>query len=355
MELNNLFDRIDYSLKKQLPFVAYRKSNNKKIKSLFQEDDTLHFLNDFSRSGFIFAPFDDREKTIFFPKKKCESHTIENPVSQQESNKDQSIIVKSNSELMGKKNHIKLVQNGIDLIKEGEVSKVVLSRIEEVEFQNKELSKIFQNLLKNYPLAFVYLWYHPKVGLWMGASPETLLSVKNKEFKTMALAGTQPYIDSLEVHWGEKEKEEQSIVTDFIVAELRDFDFNISNPFTKKAGSLLHICTEIEGRLNSNDQLVEVIKKLHPTPAICGLPKEKAKEFIIKNENYNREFYTGFLGELNIDNSTNLFVNLRCMQIKNNKAIVYVGGGITLDSIPENEWQETVEKSDVMKRVMTNV
>ena len=189
----------------------------------------------------------------------------------------------------------------------------------------------------------------------MGASPEILLSVKNDKFKTMALAGTLPYMDSLEVHWGEKEKEEQRIVADFIEAELKDFKLKISKPFTKKAGSLLHICTEIEGKLKSNDQLADIIKKLHPTPAICGLPKENAKEIILKNENYNREFYTGFLGELNMDKSTNLFVNLRCIQIKNSNAIVYVGGGITVDSIPENEWEETVAKSEVMKRVITKV
>lgn len=112
---------------------------------------------------------------------------------------------------------------------------------------------------------------------------------------------------------------------------------------------------------------------MHPTPAVCGLPKDISKAFILKNENYNREFYTGFLGELNIKerksrnvnrhniendayasvkNVSNLYVNLRCMQLVNNHAIVYIGGGITKDSIPEKEWEETVSKSQVIKSIL---
>ena len=95
----------------------------------------------------------------------------------------------------------------------------------------------------------------------------------------------------------------------------------------------------------------------HPTPAVCGLPAKKAKNFILENENYNREFYSGFLGEINIPKSTknkksHLFVNLRCMSLENNIARIYVGGGITKDSIPEKEWEETVSKSFTMKSVL---
>ena len=356
MELNSLLNRIDSSLKGKLPFVAYRKPNNKnKIQSLFQQDDTIHFLKDFSQTGFVFAPFDTREKMILFPEEKCDIFSVKHSISKQSNPKGQSPTNRINNVVKEKKDHINLVQKCIDFIKDGEASKVVLSRKEEVRFNGVDLIDTFLNLLDNYPLAFVYLWFHPKVGLWMGASPETLISVENKKFKTMALAGTQPYIDSLEVQWKEKEKEEQGIVTDFIVAELKDFELKITKPYTKKAGSLLHICTEITGEFNSNNQLANVIKELHPTPAVCGLPKEKAKEFILKNENYNREYYTGFFGELNMENSTNLFVNLRCMQIKSSKAIVYIGGGITADSVPEKEWEETVAKSEVVKRVISKV
>lgn len=351
MILDDILSKLEIAYKHKKPFVIYRKPNDSIINALFQLNDKLFYLDNFSQTGFVFAPFDNREKTIFFPLKECEIYAITFPTKYHSSNKNDSVIPKYNRS-KSKEDHIKLIQNGIDFIKKGNVSKVVLSRKEEVEFKNKKISEIFQNLLINYISAFVYIWYHPKVGLWMGATPETLLRVENKEFKTMALAATQPFTDSIEVHWGEKEKEEQLLVTNFIVTQLKRFDIKVSKPFTTKAGSLLHICTKIQGKLNSNNDLKIIINKLHPTPAVCGLPVEKSKIFILKNEQYNREFYTGFLGELNFNNLTNLFVNLRCMQVANKKATIYIGGGITIDSIAENEWEETISKSEVMKKVL---
>jgi len=148
-------------------------------------------------------------------------------------------------------------------------------------------------------------------------------------------------------------------VTDFIVKRLREFTASVvvSEPYSLKAGSIWHIKTDISGVLKDNSTLEEVIDTLHPTPAVCGLPKKKSKAFIIENENYDRTFYTGFLGELNstfagADASSDLFVNLRCMQIQETKAILYMGCGITKESIPEKEWEESVNKSMTMKRVL---
>ena len=82
------------------------------------------------------------------------------------------------------------------------------------------------------------------------------------------------------------------------------------------------------------------------------------KIFILENENYNREYYTGFLGELNKKSikkkklKSDLYVNLRCMQIKNQQAFIYMGCGITKDSNPEKEWEESVNKSMTMKKIL---
>jgi len=171
-------------------------------------------------------------------------------------------------------------------------------------------------------------------------------------------------------------KTRTEFVTDFLVSSLQSSvsSFNVSEVKTIKAGNLLHLQTRITGNLKpQTSSLKSLLGKLSPTPAVCGLPKEKAKQFILKNENYNREFYTGFLGELNLQETksrntnrrnvennayvsikkvSNLYVNLRCMQLKNSKALIYVGGGITKDSIPEKEWEETVSKSLVMKSTL---
>ena len=88
--------------------------------------------------------------------------------------------------------------------------------------------------------------------------------------------------------------------------------------------------------MNSQHNIGDIIKTLHPTPAVCGLPRNLAKDFILQNEDYHRSYYTGFLGELNFKNQqSSLFVNLRCMEISGETASIYVGGGITKESIPE--------------------
>lgn len=130
-----------------------------------------------------------------------------------------------------------------------------------------------------------------------------------------------------------------------------------SDSYTIRAGNLLHLRTDVQGELKPNTELKKCIDILHPTPAVCGLPKDLAKVFIEENEGYNREFYTGYLGEINYDFNTNeiatnLFVNLRCMKIVNQQATIFVGCGITKDSDPDAEWEETVNKSKIMRQVL---
>ena len=179
----------------------------------------------------------------------------------------------------------------------------------------------------------------------------------------MALAGTQEYKGCLDVIWENKEKEEQQIVTDFIIENIKPLaeHIKISEVETVRAGNLLHLKTMVSARIKTGKlNLKEIISDLHPTPAVCGFPKLKAKQFILKHEHYNREFYAGYLGELNYEKRayavtkkcTQLYVNLRCMQIKDNKALVYVGGGITKESDSEKEWDETVSKSMVIKSIL---
>ena len=95
----------------------------------------------------------------------------------------------------------------------------------------------------------------------------------------------------------------------------------------------------------------EIVKALHPTPAVCGYPTEKAREFILANESYDRQYYTGFCGLVE-ENKLDLYVNLRCMQLKEGKAHLYVGGGITKDSNPESEFAETQHKAQTMLAVL---
>jgi isochorismate synthase len=97
-----------------------------------------------------------------------------------------------------------------------------------------------------------------------------------------------------------------------------------------------------------------MLQLLHPTSAVCGMPKEESLAFILMNEGYNREFYSGFLGQVNFRDETHIFVNLRCMQIFDTSAYLYAGGGITAHSQPQKEWQETIYKMQTLLNVLSN-
>jgi isochorismate synthase len=194
----------------------------------------------------------------------------------------------------------------------------------------------------------------------MGASPEQFLKIEENIIKTVALAGTQLSTGLETIKWGNKEINEQQIVADFIVTNLKSISNKVSKsePYTFQAGSVVHIKTDIQAVIENPSEINDIINALHPTPAVCGFPKAKAKEFILEHEGYNREFYAGFLGECNKDfltykeGNSDLFVNLRCMKISDSKAKLYVGCGINIGSIPDKEFEETVNKSQTMKKVL---
>ncbi|MEP1486883.1 MAG: chorismate-binding protein [Algibacter sp.] len=373
MTLNSFFERIEQQYNNQLPFVAYRKPNRAEVKSWLQTDAVLHRTSDFSEQGFVFSPFDAIEKTVLIPVDGSESISIDNYDAKDVVNSEKTDI---QSNLEYKAQHINLVKKGVEAIENDAFKKVVLSRKETVTVTENNPISIFKSLLAKYASAFVYCWYHPKVGLWLGATPETLIKIEGNRFSIMALAGTQNYNGTTDVDWKDKEKQEQQFVTDFIVNNIMPFVENtkIADIETVKAGNLLHLKTMISAQLKPEvSNLKAMISALHPTPAVCGLPKQEAKAFILKHENYKREFYSGFLGELNFETtvaprsgrrnienrayavtrkSTQLYVNLRCMQLNNNEASIYVGGGITKTSNAESEWTETVSKSLIIKSIL---
>ena len=351
----DLFQKVKQHQEQQLPFVVFCKPNSDKIIGLFQKDAKDYFIENFDEKGFVFAPFNG-SKIPYIPVD--ESHVYVEKVSVFDFYLESKTDFVTNEDAQS--DFEKLVQKGIDAIQLGSFQKVVLSRKESVAISNFDIEKTFKKLLANYSTAFKYCFFNPKIGLWLGATPEQFLKVSNNEIQTVAIAGTQVFDDKEEVIWEAKEKQEQEFVTDFIVDGLKEYvaEVAVSNPYTVRAGNIMHIKTNITATLNNSKNLKPIIKALHPTPAVCGLPKATAKDFIIENERYEREYYSGFLGELNIDlatfktEQTDLFVNLRCMKIVEDIAELFIGCGITKDSNPGKEYIETVNKSLTMKKVL---
>jgi isochorismate synthase len=353
--MTDLFIKVKVQQQQQLPFVLYCKPNSDRIVGLFQKNDHLYFLENFKETGFVFAPFDG-DAIPYIPQKYSDVLVEKVTISDFYV---ETIITDSTDE-QAKNTFESLVRKGLEAIKNNQFQKVVLSRKELVDLIDYDLETVFKKLIYNYPSAFNYCFYHPKIGIWFGATPEQFLKLNQKSLQTVALAGTQVEGVSDKINWNEKEKVEQQLVTDFITSGLvgKVDKLVVSSPYSVKAGNLWHIKTDLTATIKSKKAIGEIILALHPTSAVCGLPKEAAKAFILENEKYDREYYSGFLGELNIDLATfrtaqsDLFVNLRCMKIKGKLAELFVGCGITAASIPGDEFMETVNKSMTIKRVL---
>ena len=227
----------------------------------------------------------------------------------------------------------------------GTFKKVVLSKTKKIKEVN--LVNTFFELEKKYPTALIYCFYHPDCGTWIGASPEKLLEKDEEDkFHIHSLAGTRK-INEL---WTEKEIEEQKIVTEYITDKLRSCgatDIMIEGPLDYKYGSIKHLKSSIH--FHSVENMDRIVRTIHPTPAVCGLPLKAAKKFILENEGYDRSYYTGFIGLKNLAKvNDTYFVNLRCMQVTEDNTYIYTGAGIVADSDPENEWEEVEAKSKTL-------
>lgn len=197
----------------------------------------------------------------------------------------------------------------------------------------------------------------------MGASPELLVSVEGgRTFRTVALAGTQPYQEGTslkQVAWTQKEIEEQALVGRYIIScfkRIRLREYLEQGPKTVIAGNLIHLRSDftVDLRETNFPQLGSVmLRLLHPTSAVCGMELGPAREFLNRHEGYDRSFYTGYLGPVNVADNTNIYVNLRCMQLHDGHALMYAGAGVTADSIPEREWEETEMKFNTLTTSLT--
>jgi isochorismate synthase len=256
-----------------------------------------------------------------------------------------------------------IVKEAVERILQGEMDKVVLSRFADFDLDTDfDLLDTFLKLTTKYPSAFCYFANTEDYGIWMGATPERLISLRdNQYFATDALAGTQTVEEDQslsDIAWTQKEIEEQAMVSRYVIdcfktIRLRAFDE--VGPKTIKAGNLAHLKTsftvdmEATNYPNLGSTMLEL---LHPTSAVCGYPRNKANSFISAHEAYDRGLYAGFLGPVGISQSSDLFVNLRCMQIKGKKARLFAGAGITADSNPEKEFIETENKMHTLLSVI---
>jgi isochorismate synthase len=330
-----------------------------------------------TEAGFVFAPFDTVKKKAFFRGNLIytfkEGELLEGNIiinsADGELHVSMDMLPKkkqpaSNDQERTSGNHYKdLVQKSISYIKAGTTDKIVPTRFKEIELnEDFDCVAVFQKLCVAYPAAFVSFVSSEETGTWIGATPELLVSLDAKErFKTVALAGTKRWRSGMNIKsvaWTEKEIEEQALVCRYIIScfkKIRLREYEERGPRTVTAGNVVHLKTEFEvDTVATNFPLLTsvMLKLLHPTSAVCGMPLENAQQFLKANEGYDRAYYTGFLGPVNVKNESHLFVNLRCMQVLTKSALLYAGAGVTIDSDPQKEFEETELKMEAILNII---
>lgn len=253
-------------------------------------------------------------------------------------------------------------------LEKGDFSKIVLSRCSEEEaFTPLDCKKLFMRACILYPRMFIALVSMPQCGTWLMATPEILLECHENRWHTMSLAGTMGIDDEVDTdahldvrrnsgdikEWNGKNVREQRYVSSYIKDCLSRFSSFVdeSGPYTVRAGLVKHLRSDFYFDM-PDGCIGDLIGSLHPTPAVCGMPKADTYSFICGNEAYERKYYSGFTGPLSFYGCTRLYVILRCMQVDNCKYRLYAGGGLLADSEEQEEWLETEAKMDTMRRCL---
>lgn len=230
------------------------------------------------------------------------------------------------------------------------VEKAVYSRVKKHSFESRRAVNAFKKACELYPNACCYLVSSKLFGTWFGATPELLLNTVENQWNTMALAGTRS--STSQEAWEEKEVLEHQYVIDAVVEALHRSgaeDIEIEETIEKIAGPVKHLYTPISAQ-GEPRKAWNFALDLHPTPAVCGTPRIAALDLLQSREMHERELYAGMFGWVSKE-KTELYVNLRCAQLFENAAFLYVGGGYTKDSIPEKEWEETEHKANTLLKV----
>ena len=349
-------------LEKNIPFALFRAPGQRvRIVAQLSPFSTNNTSTD---SGFHFAPFSKRENVPHVVIK----NEVDEFLNLDSNDSHESIFINKivsltdnqtdNKNVVSSPTYQKHLQTYFSFFEKNNIKKAIYSRIKKTELpKDFDLISFFRKIENAYPKAFVYIAYLPNIGLWAGASPERLLEYNNGIAKTVALAGTQKIQEGIpaeNLDWGQKEIEEHQMVAEYISNQIKKNHLKLihkSEPYTSAAGRMAHLKQNFEFQIKK-EQLSSFLNDLHPTPAVCGLPKAKALNLIYATEPYDRAYYAGYLGMVEKNSDVNFYVNLRCMKIYNSSASLFVGGGITASSIPKKEWEETELKAKTLLNIL---
>jgi len=254
-------------------------------------------------------------------------------------------------------NWIGLTGKALTMLSENDAEKIVLSRYVTFSLDNyPDWDRIFTTLNSRFNDCYNFL-IKKNDSCFFGASPEMFLKINNGKLEAESLAGSAPrgteILDdnffSNALMSSNKEQKEHQLVTDFIKNNLSGFTANITLEKEKrlrKLENIQHLVSKIKGDLKNGNDIFNIINALFPTPAVCGVPKEIAFNFIRESESHDRGFYSGLTGWMDFNGNCEISVAIRSALIKDKLVIAYAGAGMVKDSNPEEEFIETKLKLD---------
>lgn len=309
---------------------------------------------DSKKSGFIVAPFEASEENPVFLYTNIEIQQF-NPGSllNDEAHTHRTFHFTDNREA-----YAQSFRSVKEALSRGGCHKVVLARSCGADGSGIDLKCLFARACSEYPHCYVSLFSTPGRGVWLTATPELIYQQTGSDAYTKALAGTMAWEDVENgTLWSLKNQREQQIVSDYITQTLKahGISYEASAPHNVKAAHLAHICSDIHIRKAQNLSAIDMLRTLHPTPAVAGIPLHSALRTIEQSEGHGfRTYYAGFSGFLNHKVlGTRCFVSLRLLRLAPNQRItLYAGGGILNESTEEAEWRETELKLQTLKKIL---
>lgn len=232
-------------------------------------------------------------------------------------------------------------------ISSGAAQKIVAARQNSVTSESEfRLLDVLRELQARDPSSVLFAFPSAN-SVFTGATPETLLSKHALHLQTEALAGTidanQLRADAL-LQESLKDHDEHNFVRSFILEKLEPICGNITHasaPELRHLKDVIHLSTPISGELKRDQHILKIVKALHPTPAVAGIPAQVAHNTIRQSEPFSRGWYAGPIGWFDKQGDGEFAVALRCGLISENRAHIFSGAGIVNDSETLAEYEET--------------
>lgn len=266
---------------------------------------------------------------------------------------DREIVVESN---ITKEHYLKNVEKAKEYIMDGDIFQIVPSQRFEVD-NPPDSFDVYRMLRSTNPSPYLYYFNHKDYAI-AGASPEMLVSVNDGTVITRPIAGTikrgetndQDLANEKQLVNDPKERAEHTMLVDLgrnDIGKVSEFgsvqvtDYMIVERYSK----VMHLVSNVKGRLREDKKPLDALMAVLPAGTLSGAPKVRAMEIIDELETTRRGLYGGTVGYLAFDGSLDTCIAIRTVLFRNGKAYVQAGGGVVADSVPENEYMESVNKS----------